>query len=262
MAYSVLKLSIEDGIALVTVCRPQALNALNTVFFNEMDSVVSRLNHMPGVKLMIITGEGKAFVAGADIAEMVNKKPEDASEFSRMGQNTFNSFGKMEIPVIAAINGFALGGGLELAMGCDFRIASSKAKFGQPEVNLGLIPGYAGTQRLPRLVGLADALFLLMSAEIISADDALRIGLVQKVVEPEMLMAETYKIAHSIISKGPKAVKLIKSVTRAGMMMDFEKGCELESEKFGSLFGRNSEGEIGMWAFLNKQQPVWEPSGW
>ncbi len=262
MEFTVLQLKIEEGIALVTVCRPQALNALNTTFFHEMDAMIEKIAGMSAVKVMIITGEGKAFVAGADIAEMVNKKPSEATEFSKLGQNTFNSLGKLEIPVIAAINGFALGGGLELAMGCDFRIASSKAKFGQPEVNLGLIPGYAGTQRLPRLVGLADALYLLMTAEMIGADDALRIGLVQKVVEPEMLLAETYKIARSIISKGPKAVKLIKSVTRAGMMMDFEKGCELESEKFGSLFGKNSEGEIGMWAFLNKQQPVWEPTGW
>jgi len=262
MEFTVLQLEIDDGIALVTVCRPQALNALNTTFFHEMDAMIEKINHLRDVKVMIITGEGKAFVAGADIAEMVNKKPEEATAFSKLGQNTFGSFAKMEIPVIAAVNGFALGGGLELAMGCDFRIASSKAKFGQPEVNLGLIPGYAGTQRLPRLVGLANALYLLMTAEMIGAEDALRIGLVQKVAEPEYLLAETYKIARSIISKGPEAVKLIKLVTRAGMCMDFEKGCELESEKFGSLFGKNSEGEIGMWAFLNKQQPVWKPTGW
>jgi enoyl-CoA hydratase len=193
---------------------------------------------------------------------MVGKKPEEGTAFSKLGQNTFSSLGKMEIPVIAAINGFALGGGLELAMACDFRIASTKAKFGQPEVNLGLIPGYAGTQRLPRLVGLANALYLLMTAEMIGADEAHRIGLIQKIVEPELLLAETIKIAKTIMSKGPTAVRLIKSVTRAGMMMDFDNGCELESEKFGSLFGKNSEGEIGMWAFLNKQQPVWEPTGW
>jgi len=183
---------------------------------------------------------------------------EQGSDFSRLGQNTFRSLEKMEIPVIAAINGFALGGGLELAMACDFRIASTKAKFGQPEVNLGLIPGYAGTQRLPRLVGLADALFLLMTAGMIGAEDALRIGLVQKIVEPEVLLEETKKIAQTIITKGPKAVKLIKSVVRQGMMMDFEKGCELESEKFGSLFGKDSEGETGMKAFLKKEQAKWK----
>jgi enoyl-CoA hydratase len=189
---------------------------------------------------------------------MVDKTPEQGSDFSRLGQNTFRSLEKMEIPVIAAINGFALGGGLELAMACDFRIASTKAKFGQPEVNLGLIPGYAGTQRLPRLVGLADALFLLMTAGMIGAEDALRIGLVQKVVEPEVLIEETKKIAQTIASKGPTAVKLIKSVVRQGMLMDFEKGCELESIKFGSLFGKDSEGETGMKAFLKKEQAKWE----
>jgi enoyl-CoA hydratase len=196
MEFKILKLELTDeGIAVVTINRPEAMNALNTLFFQEMDRMVEKLSGDPKVKVMVITGSGKAFVAGADIAEMVNKNPEEGSVFSRTGQNTFRSLEKMEIPVIAAINGFALGGGLELAMGCDFRIASSKAKFGQPEVNLGLIPGYAATQRLSRLVGLGDALYLLMSAEMIGAEDALRIGLVQKVFEPEQLMEEVMKIA-------------------------------------------------------------------
>jgi enoyl-CoA hydratase len=257
MEFEILNLNNEAGIAVVTISRPKALNALNTRFFNEMDAMIEKINSMPDVRVMIITGEGKAFVAGADIAEMVDKDQKQGSEFSRLGQNTFSSLEKMEIPVIAAINGFALGGGLELAMGCDFRIASAKAKFGQPEVNLGLIPGYAGTQRLPRLVGLADALYLLMTAEMIGAEDALRIGLVQKVVEPEQLMDETMKIAKLIASKGPKAVKLIKRIARQGMMGSFEEGCELEAISFGSLFGKGSEGEKGMTAFLNKQQPQW-----
>ncbi len=257
MEFEILNLNIEEGIAVVTISRPKALNALNTRFFKEMDAMIGKINGMYEVKVMIITGEGKAFVAGADIAEMVDKDQKQGSDFSRLGQNTFSSLEKMEIPVIAAINGFALGGGLELAMGCDFRIASAKAKFGQPEVNLGLIPGYAGTQRLPRLVGLADALFLLMTADMIDAQNALRIGLVQKVVEPELLMDETMKIAKLIASKGPKAVKLIKRVARQGMMGSFEEGCELEAISFGSLFGKGSEGEKGMTAFLNKQQPQW-----
>ena len=161
MDYQILKTEIAEGIAFVTISRPEAMNALNTSFFNEMDSLVQELSNNKSVKVMIITGDGKAFVAGADIAEMVNKNPKEGYSFSRLGQNTFSSFGRMEIPVIAAINGFALGGGLELAMGCDFRIASSKAKFGQPEVNLGLIPGYAGTQRLSRLTGMGNALYLV-----------------------------------------------------------------------------------------------------
>lgn len=257
MEYEILNVEFSDNIAIVKINRPEALNALNTRFFQEMDDVVSNVANKPEIKVMIITGEGKAFVAGADIAEMVNKNPEEGSEFSRIGQNTFRSLEKLEIPVIAAINGFALGGGLELAMGCDFRIASIKAKFGQPEVSLGLIPGYAGTQRLSRLVGLGDALFLLMSAEMIGAEDALRIGLVQKVFEPEVLMDEVLKIAQTIAFKGPQAIKKVKAVTRQGYLMDFDKGVELESKQFGSLFGKGSEGEEGMKAFLDKRKPNW-----
>jgi len=257
MTYSILNVQIISGIALVTINRPEALNALNTRFFSEMDDVIESVTKNREVKVMVITGTGKAFVAGADIAEMVNKSPKEGSDFSRIGQNTFRSLEKMDIPVIAAINGFALGGGLELAMGCDFRIASTKSKFGQPEVNLGLIPGYAATQRLSRLVGLGNALYLLMTAEMIGADEALRIGLIQKVVEPEQLTDEVMKIANSIISKGPAAVKKVKKVTRQGLGMDFEKGCELEAAEFGSLFGKGSEGEEGMKAFLEKRKPNW-----
>lgn len=241
--------------ALVTIDRPEAMNALNTRFFNEMDEVVAHFKGRNDVRVMIITGAGKAFVAGADIAEMVDKTPEEGSAFSRLGQNTFRSLGELEIPVIAAINGFALGGGLELAMGCDFRIASSKAKFGQPEVNLGLIPGYAGTQRLPRLTAMGDALYLLMTAEMINAEDALRIGLVQKVVDPEELMDTVMGIANTIIAKGPKAVKLIKKVVREGMNTSLDKGSELEADMFGTLF--KDEGETGMKAFLEKRKPEW-----
>lgn len=258
MEFEILKLSVDDGIALVTISRPKALNALNTRFFHEMAEMVKKIEAMPEVKVMLVTGEGKAFVAGADIAEMVDKTKEEGSEFSRLGQSVFRSFETMKIPVIAVINGFALGGGLELAMGCDFRIAGKKAKFGQPEVNLGLIPGYAGTQRLSRLVGLGDALYLLMTAEMIGAEDALRIGLVQKVVEQEQLMDEAMNLAKAIIHKGPQAVKLIKKVTRQGLEMEFEQGCEMESLDFGSLFGKGSEGEKGMKAFLNKEKPDWE----
>lgn len=257
MNYEIIKPSISEGVALVTISRPAAMNALNTRFFQEMDHFVASIAKNHDVKVMIITGEGKAFVAGADIAEMVDKNAAEGKAFSKLGQNTFSSFGKLEIPVIAAINGFALGGGLELAMGCDFRIASSKAKFGQPEVNLGLIPGYAGTQRLSRLVGLGDALHLLMTADMIGADDALRIGLVQKVVEPELLMEEVMKIARIIISKGPEAIKKVKKTVRLGYEMSFEKGEELEAEEFGSLFGDGKEGRKGMQAFLEKRKPEW-----
>lgn len=253
MEYEILKLTVDENVAIVTISRPQALNALNTRFFQEMDAMVRQVSGMTEIRVMIITGEGKAFVAGADIAEMVDMTPEQGIAFSKTGQNTFRSLEKMEIPVIAAINGFALGGGLELAMGCDFRIATTRAKFGQPEVNLGMIPGYAGTQRLPRLTGMGDALFLLMSGEMIGAEDALRTGLVQKVVEPEQLMEETLRIAKVIASKGPQAVRKVKYVARTGRMMHFEDGCDLEAEFFGTQF--KAEGEEGMRAFLEKRKP-------
>ena len=257
MNYEILKLDIQNNIGIITISRPQAMNALNTRFFMEMDDMVASIKNKPEIKAVIITGEGKAFVAGADIAEMVNKNKKEGSDFSRLGQNTFRSFELLDIPVIAAINGFALGGGLELALGCDFRIASTKAKFGQPEVNLGLIPGYGATQRLPRLVGMADALFMLLTAEMINAADALRIGLVQKVVEPEQLMEEALRMATLITSKGPHAVKKVKRVTRASRHLTFDEGCELEDQEFGSLFGPGNEGEEGMKAFLEKRNPNW-----
>ena len=257
MEYEILKPQVNDGIAVVTISRPKALNALNTRFFEEMDDYIASIKNNESIKVLVITGEGKAFVAGADIAEMVNKNKEEGAAFSRLGQATFRSLEKLNIPVIAAINGFALGGGLELTMACDFRTASTRAKFGQPEVNLGLIPGYAGTQRLSRLVGQGDALYLLMTADMIGAEDALRIGLVQRVFEPDALMEETLKIAKNIVSKGPNAVKLIKQVVRQGLAMDFDKGSELEAKSFGSLFGENNEGKEGMTAFLEKRKPEW-----
>jgi len=257
MEYKILKPEINEGIALVTISRPEAMNALNTRFFNEMDDFVANINERKDIRAVIITGEGKAFVAGADIAEMVDNDNEAGKAFSLLGQNTFSSFGKLSIPVIAAINGFALGGGLELAMGCDFRIASTKAKFGQPEVNLGLIPGYAGTQRLSRLVGMGDALYLLMTADMIGAEDALRIGLIQKVVEPEELMDVATKVAATIASKGPEAIKKVKKAVRLGREMSRNKGEELEAKEFGSLFGEGNEGKEGMEAFLEKRKPNW-----
>jgi enoyl-CoA hydratase len=220
-----------------------------------MDKMIATISMQKDIKVMIITGDGKAFVAGADIAEMVDMNPEQGTSFSKVGQSTFSSIEKMDIPVIAAINGFALGGGCELALSCDFRIASTFAKFGQPEVNLGLIPGYAATQRLPRLIGLSNALYLLCTADMINADEALRMGLVQKVVEPDQLITEAIAMATKIAGKGPQAVRKIKKVTREGMLTDFNSGCEIESKEFGSLFG--NEGAEGMRAFLEKRKPNW-----
>jgi enoyl-CoA hydratase len=255
MEYQILKTAVSDGIATITVSRPQALNALNSRFFQEMDGLLEELGRRDDVKALIITGEGKAFAAGADIAEMVQKTHSEGQEFSRAGQKTFRSLELFAKPVIAAVNGFALGGGAELAMACDIRVASSKAKFGQPEVNLGVIPGYGATQRLPRLVGLGNALYLLMTGEMIGAEEALRIGLVQKVVEPDLLLPAATELAKVIASKGPQAVRLVKQVARRGFLLDFEAGCALESEMFGSLF--ENEAAEGMRAFLEKRPPKW-----
>jgi len=255
MMYEILKMEVADGVAVVTISRPQALNALNTRFFQEMDALLGEIGGRDEINVVVLTGEGKAFVAGADIAEMVNMTPDEGQAFSILGQKIFRKMEMLDKPVIAAINGFALGGGQELALACDIRIASAKAKFGQPEVNLGLIPGYAATQRLPRLIGLGNALYLLMTAEMIGPEEALRMGLVQKVVEPDQLLPTVITIAKTIASKGPKAVKLIKHVARVGSLMDFESGCALESKKFGSLFG--NEGAEGMKAFLEKRPPKW-----
>jgi len=256
MIYEILKMEAVDAVAVVTVSRPQAMNALNTRFFQEMDALVAEIGGRADIKAVVITGDGKAFVAGADIAEMVGKTPDEARAFSRLGQRTFRSLELLEKPVIAAVNGFALGGGCELALACDFRIASTKAKFGQPEVNLGLIPGYAATQRLPRLIGLGHALYLLLTAEMVGAEDALRMGLVQKVVEPEALLTTAVETAKAIAAKGPLAVRLVKRVAREGLLKDFESGCALEAEAFGLPFG--NEGAEGMKAFLEKRKPEWK----
>lgn len=254
--YQTFTINVDENIGIVKVNRPEALNALNSQFFDEIGSFLGSLDEKSGIHVLIITGEGKAFVAGADIAEMVNMSKAEGVAFSQKGQKVFRTIEQLAIPVIAAVNGYALGGGCELAMACDFRIASSKAKFGQPEVNLGLIPGYAATQRLSRLVGPGTALYLLMSANQINAEEALRIGLVQKVVELEELMDETISIAKKIASKGPKAVKKVKSVVRKGLEIGFEKGSALESEEFGSLF--EDEAKEGMKAFLEKRPPKWQ----
>ena len=255
MEYKILKLAIENNIGVITISRPEALNALNTNFFKEMDLLLDDIEGNDEIDVVVVTGEGKAFVAGADISEMCDKTQKQGYEFSIFGQSVFDKIEKLSKPVIAAINGFALGGGCELAMSCDFRIASSKAKFGQPEVNLGLTPGFAGTQRLSRLVGLADALYLLYTADMINAEEAYRLRLVQKIVEPENLMEETLSIARKIASKGPEAVKLIKKATRDGFNTDFTSGCEIEANAFASLFEK--EGAEGMKAFLEKRKPTW-----
>jgi enoyl-CoA hydratase len=247
----------EDSVVIVTLNRPEALNALSSAVLAELDQLFSSLESDPYVRAVILTGQGKAFVAGADIAELRGLTPERAREFSAFGQRLFRRLETMEVPVIAAITGFALGGGCELAMACDVRIASERAKFGQPEVNLGLIPGFAGTQRLPRLVGLGKAKELILTGEVIDAETALRIGLVDKVVPHEELLPAAMEMARTIASRGPLAVRQAKRVMTQGFEMDLDAGSAIENEAFVRTFV-TGEAYEGLTAFLEKRAPVWK----
>ena len=254
MEFEFVQCEMRGETALLTIARPAVLNALSSRVLDELDARCGELAAKGNLGALIITGAGeKAFVAGADIGEMAGMSKAAALEFARKGQRVFARLEALPFPVIAAVNGFALGGGCELAMACDIRVASSNAKFGQPEVALGLIPGYAGTQRLARLVGRGDALYLLMSGETISAEEALRIGLVQKVTAPSDLMQTCLDMAARIAGKGPVAVKTVKAVTRRGVEMHFDEACRLEAESFSGLFGE-AEAIEGMTAFLEKRK--------
>ncbi len=251
-----LFLEYNQNIAILTMNRPEAMNALNTLVFQELNKVFDELESNNEIRALIITGAGKAFVAGADIAEMSEKDSDEGTVFSKTGQDTFNRMTEFKFPVIAAVNGFALGGGCEFAMACDIRIASNYAKFGQPEVNLGLIPGYCGNLRFPKIVGLSNALYYLMTADMIDSNEALRIGLVQKVVPADELLTECINIALKIASKGRIAVQKVKEVSVKAFDMSFENACQYEAHEFGNLFGNGESGE-GMKAFLEKRKPKW-----
>jgi len=256
MDYQTFKQQRFGRVELITLSRPASLNALNSTFFNELVDYLDFIIADEPFDVLVITGEGKAFAAGADIAEMVGLDPDGAHRFSERGQQTFLMLEDLPIPVIAAVNGYALGGGCELAMACDIRVASKKAVFGQPEVNLGLVPGYAGTQRLSRLIGLGGALKWILSGLNIDADEAYRIGLVQDLSEPEKLIEDALALARRIATRGPKAVRSAKVLLRKGIDMNFQKALDLEKEHFGDLF--QDEGIEGMKAFLEKRKPSWE----
>jgi len=254
MAYENILLEKEDKVAILSVNRPKALNALNKETLLEINSIINEISVDPEVEVLIITGAGdKAFVAGADIAFMQNLSAMEGREFGALGQKVFRMIELMEKPVIAAVNGFALGGGCELAMCCDFRIASTKAKFGQPEVGLGITPGFGGTQRLPRLVGSGMAKQLLYTADVIDANEALRVGLVNQVVEPEALLDTVKKIAKKIASKGQVAVRLSKAAANEGMQTDIDRAMTIEADVFGLCFATKDQRE-GMTAFLEKRK--------
>jgi enoyl-CoA hydratase/carnithine racemase len=258
MEFTTFRFSRAGNVATLTLNRPEALNALNSAFFQELNALLDALDAEGSHPVLIITGSGKAFAAGADISEMAGMEPDAASKFSQTGQQAFNRLEAYPLPVIAAVNGFALGGGCELAMACDFRLASEKARFGMPEATLGLIPGYGGTQRLPRLAGMGNALFMLLTATAISADEALRMGLVQEVVLHDQLQETATAKAQNIAGLGPAAIRSIKKVVRKGLSLPFSEGTKLETQEFAPLFA--DEGRIGMRAFLEKKKPEWKQS--
>ena len=255
--YSTLLFEQKGQIGIVKVNRPDALNALSVAVLDDLFGIFSEIEADDSIGIVILTGEGRAFVAGADIAAMKEMVGIETRDFMHKGQAVMQKIETLRQPVIAAVNGFALGGGCELAMACDFRFASDKAKFGQPEVNLGIIPGFGGTQRLPRLVGKGMAKMLIFSAEIIGAEEAKAIGLVEKVFPAEELMAETEKFAELILAKAPIAVRLAKAAINNGMNVDLPTGVNYEAEASALPFGSEDRIE-GMGAFLEKRAAVFK----
>lgn len=253
MSYNNITLEKEGKIALLTLNRPQALNALNSETLTELDAAFSDIANDEEIYAVIVTGAGKAFVAGADITEMKDMTTMEGRKFGILGNKVFRKIETLGKPVIAAVNGFALGGGCELSMACDIRIASVKAKFGQPEVGLGITPGFGGTQRLGRIVGIGMAKQLIYTAEIIDSTEALRIGLVNKVVEVDALIDEAKKMANTIAGNAPIAVKLCKEAINRGMQCDIDTALSYESEVFGECFSTEDQKE-GMTAFVEKRK--------
>lgn len=242
-----------DHICTITINRPNALNALNSKVIEELNDAFDHIISDDEIFITIVTGAGKSFVAGADIVEMKDKTPAEAAKFAELGAVVFRKIELMEKPVIAAVNGFALGGGCELAMACDIRIASEKAKFGQPETGLGIIPGFSGTQRLSRLVGMGKAKELIFTAGMINAFEAEKIGLVNSVVKPEELMDKVLEMAGVILSKGQLAVRFSKTAINRGMETDIETGMLIEKNLFSLCFATDDQKE-GMTAFIEKRK--------
>lgn len=256
MAFENLLLDRDGGVALITFNRPKVLNALNGPTIDELRRAALELKQDDQVRAVILTGAGdRSFVAGADINELAAQTPTGGKEHASAGQHIFNLIENLGKPVIAAINGFALGGGCELAMACTLRLAADTAKIGQPEINLGIIPGYAGTQRLARLVGKAKALELILTGAHISAQEALSIGLVNRVVPAAQLMAEARKLAMELASKPPVAIRYAIEAINRGLDMSFAEGCVFEATLFG-LVASTEDMREGTKAFLEKRKPV------
>ena len=244
--------SLEDTVATITIDRPKALNALNSEVLEQLDHALHRAeSDMP--RCVVVTGAGeKAFVAGADVVAMSTMTRREAEAFSRVGNRVFRRLEQLPCPTIAAVSGFALGGGCELALACDLRVASTTASFGQPEVGLGITPGFGGTQRLPRLIGLARAKELLFTARRVGADEALALGLVNRVVEPGDLLTEVMALAQQIASQGPIAVRATKAALQLGAQTDLDTALSIEATEFASCFETHDQVEA-MTAFTRRR---------
>ena len=253
MEYKKLIIQDNGAVRVIKINNPEALNALNTAILKELDAAFTEVAEDNGILAVVLTGEGRAFVAGADISEMKSKNAIEGEIFGKLGASVFRKIELLPKPVIAAVNGFALGGGCELAMSCDIRLASAKAKFGQPEVGLGITPGFSGTQRMPRLIGMGKAKELIYTADIIDAAEAYRIGLVNHVYEPEALMEEAMKMAEKIASKAPIAVKNSKEAINRGIQTDMDSAVAIEAYLFGLCFASEDQKE-GMTAFFEKRK--------
>lgn len=257
--YTTLNLElIEPGTYLLTLNRPESLNALNSETFNEFARALDVVTDDAEARVLLITGAGeKAFVAGADISEMQDMSPVEGMAFSQTAMSLFRRLELLPIPVIAVVNGYCLGGGCELAIACDWIIASENAVFGQPEVNLGITPGFGGTQRLARLIGPARAMEMIVSGRHVKADEALAWGLVNHVYPQDRLMQEALGMAEQILQKGPLAVRLSKQAIVRGQGLDLDSACQIESQSFGLCFSSDDQKE-GMAAFLEKRKPVFK----
>lgn len=252
-----IKFEEKEQIGFLTINKPEVLNALDAQVLKEIGEAVGLAETKSEIKALIVTGEGRAFAAGADIGAQSVLDLEGGRDWGRNGSAIFRKLELLPIPTIAAVNGFALGGGCELAMACDMIIASSKAKFGQPEVSLGITPGFSGTQRLPRLVGKAKAMELILSGDMIKADEALRIGLANQVAEPEELMDTAVALAKRVIKNGPLAVKYAKAAINRGAEVDLDTAISLENELFAMCFATEDQKE-GMQAFLEKRDAAFQ----
>lgn len=260
MSYANILFEVQDTVGILTVNRPKVLNALNPDTLQEIEQAVKEVQNSQQIRVLVVTGAGeKAFVAGADISEFPKINALQARLLARQGQEIFAALEDLPVPVIACVNGYALGGGLELAMSCDFIYASEQAKLGQPEINLGVMPGFGGTQRLSRLVGAAKAKELCLTGAQITAQEAKEMGLVARVYPAQDLWAKTMEVAKSLASKGQVALRGVKETINQGLEADMKTACLLEAQAFGGCFA-SSDAREGALAFLEKRKPEFRGS--